>query len=1179
MTVQYSVGKTNCLTALPNSFGLSLNSGNLILSKNSIVYVPNGFEEDGVTPSFKKVNIGKNNITADTSTYTGFYCYGNNGAGWLTVLTSTVASETEPTTKTSLMGWYDLSTNRIKRWHAEQGWQENDFSLPLCYCTSSGGQLGINQEFKAFSYVGGQVFALPGVKGLIPNGYNEDGTYKNIEFNLDKVLRGNTDFANDKINYGVINLESDGSLTFCRSLKSATSYNEETNLIYREDGLFPNSTIVIETEGSANTLTSFIPVDVKTTNDLKNIGIKYGVGKTNCLTELPKDIKLELDSLNAQVIGAPVIEDGVVSNFGASNYLILRDSFVPNGNWEMVFYFDLTEIENRDNNIIGGHGLFINVQKNGQISLSLHDGESYITKSGTHGNTVLTTGVKYAIKMEFDGTKYVLSLSTNGGDFIEEIVVESTATLTNSSNNFKLGRYSSGSSYLTGSMDLTKSYIKLNGEYWWQIGSGNLVLKAGSKVYIPNGFEEDGTTPKFDELVIENDLVQGNWGTYSVDNIYVGVTIDGNIWIGDNNAIMYNPDNNTIMQNDTYQSSFPLALVTYNNGVISSIDQIFNDFGYIGTTLFVLPGVKGLIPNGYNEDGTYKNIEGVVNNVIIRSNPNVGAKNLCLYYDENGNASSIGFGIYDDTISTLSERDSTWTSGHYVYVKDENERYVNLNTTPSNMVVYANMTIDSATNKVTSLTPYEVKETNDAIDIKEVHYGVGKTNCLTELPNDINLELDPLNVTVVGTPTNSNGVVSGFSTSSYIKTNEIPPFDKALSFEIVIKFTINSLSGLQGFAGMLTGENVQCNYYISSANKLCSDGIYGNLEGLTALTIGQTYWSKLSYDGSKYDLLLSTNGIDYNLESSVTTNSKITTVSNFAFGVDRNANTGNNHSIDLKESYIKINDEYWWRGGTGHATLKSGSKVYIPNGFEVDGTTKKFDEVVIESDLIRESSKDTTGDYLIFYYPEENKISSIKIEETSSGASYPTSTTEKSWVYYNTTENKIFYTGTSGTDWTRQYGFPVAIVEADVLSFIKIKQIFNGIGYIGSHYFMTTGVKCLEPDGWNEDGTYKVNERQSSNVYVSAEQTGDVTNRAICLTYNNDKLLPEWKDNYQTIQSKDLIVVSDTYYIIDENKIYSRYRGLYLTTTKVGSYQVTSGKITNFKVDDIKTTNDTKIMY
>ena len=52
--------------------------------------------------------------------------------------------------------------------------------------------------------------------------------------------------------------------------------------------------------------------------------------------------------------------------------------------------------------------------------------------------------------------------------------------------------------------------------------------------------------------------------------------------------------------------SLPVAICTAN-GQIASIDQLFNGFGFIGNTMFVLPGVSGLIPNGRNTDGTLNN--------------------------------------------------------------------------------------------------------------------------------------------------------------------------------------------------------------------------------------------------------------------------------------------------------------------------------------------------------------------------------------------------------------------------------------------------------------------------------------------------------------------------------------------------------------------------------------------
>ena len=50
-----------------------------------------------------------------------------------------------------------------------------------------------------------------------------------------------------------------------------------------------------------------------------------------------------------------------------------------------------------------------------------------------------------------------------------------------------------------------------------ELNNGVLTLKAGSKVYVPNGFEADGTTRKFDEIVFDSDL-QVYYQNYSIHN-------------------------------------------------------------------------------------------------------------------------------------------------------------------------------------------------------------------------------------------------------------------------------------------------------------------------------------------------------------------------------------------------------------------------------------------------------------------------------------------------------------------------------------------------------------------------------------------------------------------------------------------------------------------------------------
>ena len=171
-----------------------------------------------------------------------------------------------------------------------------------------------------------------------------------------------------------------------------------------------------------------------------------------------------------------------------------------------------------------------------------------------------------------------------------------------------------------------------------ELVDGTLTLKAGSKVYVPNGFEADGTTPKFDEVVVESDktyttststekvvmFISYNFTTGSIMSNWVsqcssGSTVPSSFQYG----FFYNTTDNTIFDyrdvKSDNQVSLPLAIITATSNGITSIDQTFNGFGYIGSTVFALPGVKGLIPNYRNEDGSLKNEEFVVNNVLTKT--------------------------------------------------------------------------------------------------------------------------------------------------------------------------------------------------------------------------------------------------------------------------------------------------------------------------------------------------------------------------------------------------------------------------------------------------------------------------------------------------------------------------------------------------------------------------------
>lgn len=174
---------------------------------------------------------------------------------------------------------------------------------------------------------------------------------------------------------------------------------------------------------------------------------------------------------------------------------------------------------------------------------------------------------------------------------------------------------------------ITNCILEIPQDIKLELNDGVLTLKAGSKVYVPNGFESDETTPHFEIIITQSDLqnqtiTAANTGfiryNYTTGNLFCdwatssfssGASVPSGY-----NGWFYNTTINTIRHyaNGTIdapeQCSLPLGIVTNTSSNVASVDQIFNGFGYIGSTVFALPGVKGLIPNGKNADGTLNNI-------------------------------------------------------------------------------------------------------------------------------------------------------------------------------------------------------------------------------------------------------------------------------------------------------------------------------------------------------------------------------------------------------------------------------------------------------------------------------------------------------------------------------------------------------------------------------------------
>ena len=270
-----------------------------------------------------------------------------------------------------------------------------------------------------------------------------------------------------------------------------------------------------------------------------------------------------------------------------------------------------------------------------------------------------------------------------------------------------------------------------------ELNNGTLTLKAGSIVTVPNGFEADGTTPKFDYITVESDATDaytngyvGKWLLYyslahnrllirEVHVSYSGTTAPNGY------VFWYNTTNNKVVRQENdgaWQDtlSLPIAEVTMgSNGSWSSINQIFNGMGYIGSTVWVDKGVKVLIPNGRNEDGSLINQERTLPKIVTYTIPSAWGKqsmNVVLNYN-NGEVPKLeSLPTYRFTKNGAINTKDTWT---WTYYENDNKWFITGDTgaTWSPLITGILGTLEFDETNVTSFNP---KQPFRAVDYNEV---------------------------------------------------------------------------------------------------------------------------------------------------------------------------------------------------------------------------------------------------------------------------------------------------------------------------------------------------------------------------------------------------------------------------------------------------------------------------
>lgn len=261
-------------------------------------------------------------------------------------------------------------------------------------------------------------------------------------------------------------------------------------------------------------------------------------------------------------------------------------------------------------------------------------------------------------------------ITPDGGTIPEVNTDTNQQVLSNDGTNLSWRNEQVGYNQITNCITEIPQDIKL------EINNGIITLKAGSKVYNGNGVLKTTTTDisrvnaNYDGQVL---IALSKDFDVLFTGFVPGETVSELPTSTASFKIYYNTTDKKCYLDTTdgwQECSLPIALGTSTVSSWVSIDQVFNGFGFVGSTIFALPGIKGLSPNGNDSlTGIKKNNIISIENILTYTCPNITANVILdlyankiainsqafdkptidlIFFDEINNYNYAGLGISND---------------------------------------------------------------------------------------------------------------------------------------------------------------------------------------------------------------------------------------------------------------------------------------------------------------------------------------------------------------------------------------------------------------------------------------------------------------------------------------------------------------------------------------------------
>jgi hypothetical protein len=256
---------TNCIIESPQRVKYTFVDGALIIKAGSVIIIPYGTTDLSSTYPVGTTFINNNLKVYDTywdSTNSKFYVYAQlqedhiraASAGSSTITTRHIAfsiadnslgtiaygnaiSSTSDTVSPSTCLFYNTTSNLVKKKDSGViGTQVCSLPFGLVVNNDTYQVAKVKQIFNGFGYIGSVIWADKGIKGLIPNGRNNDGNLNNTEFTTSGVLTIDVSVAPDGLFNCGLNANS-----ITRRTPRYCAYYPESNFV------IDNGTVIDET--------------------------------------------------------------------------------------------------------------------------------------------------------------------------------------------------------------------------------------------------------------------------------------------------------------------------------------------------------------------------------------------------------------------------------------------------------------------------------------------------------------------------------------------------------------------------------------------------------------------------------------------------------------------------------------------------------------------------------------------------------------------------------------------------------------------------------------------------------------------------------------------------------------------------------------------------------------------